>query len=54
MSDNPFLGQYILKSREIRKWRGIMRENVNYGQEWYNESLSEFLLANPFPKKTTY
>jgi hypothetical protein len=34
--DNSFLGQYTLKSQEIRKWRGIMMENGKYGQERYN------------------
>jgi hypothetical protein len=35
MRDNPFLGQYTLKSQEIRKWRGIMMESGKYGWEWY-------------------
>jgi hypothetical protein len=48
------LGQYTLKSQYIRKWRGIMMESGKYGQEWYDDSLREFLVANPFPKKTTY
>jgi hypothetical protein len=34
MRDNPFLGQYTLKSQEIRKWRGKMMESGKYGQEW--------------------
>jgi hypothetical protein len=54
MRDNPFLGQYTLKSQEKRKWRGIMMENGKYGQEWYDISLRDFLVANLFPKKTTY
>jgi hypothetical protein len=54
MRDNPFLGQYALKSQDIRKWRGIMMDNRKYGQEWYDGSLREFLVENPFPKKTTY
>jgi hypothetical protein len=33
LRDNPFLGQYTLKSQEIRKWRGIMMENDKYGWE---------------------
>jgi hypothetical protein len=45
MRDNPFLGQYTLKSQEIRKWRGLMVESG---------SLTEFLVANPSPRKTTY
>jgi hypothetical protein len=52
--DNPFLGQYTLKSQEMRKWRGIMMENGKYGRERYDGSLMDFLVANPFPKKTTY
>jgi hypothetical protein len=54
MRDNPFLGQYTLKSQEIRKWRGIMMESGKDGREWYNGSLKEFLVANLFPEKTTY
>jgi hypothetical protein len=54
MSDNPFLGQYTLKSQEIRKWGGIVMESGKYGQEWYDGSLREFIVANPSPKKTTY
>jgi hypothetical protein len=54
MTNNPFLGQYTLKSQEIRKWREIMMESGNYGWEWYDDSLREFLLANPSPRKTTY
>jgi hypothetical protein len=54
MRDNPFLGQYTLKSQEIRKQRGIMMENGKYGQEWYDVSLRDFQAKNSFPKKTTY
>jgi hypothetical protein len=54
MRDNPFLGQYTLKSQEIRKWRGVMMENCKYGQEQYDGLLRDFPIANPFPKKTTY
>jgi hypothetical protein len=54
MRDNPFLGQYTLKSQEIRKWRRIMMESGKYGWEWYDGSLWEFLVANPFQRKTTY
>jgi hypothetical protein len=43
MRDNPFLGQYTLKSQEIRKWRGIMMESGKYGRERYDGSLREFL-----------
>jgi hypothetical protein len=48
------LGQYTLKSQEIRKWRGTMMESGKYGRERYNGSLREFLVANPSPRKTTY
>jgi hypothetical protein len=48
------LSQYTLKSQEIRKWRGINMESGKYGWEWYNGSLRDFLVENPFPKKTTY
>jgi hypothetical protein len=54
MRDNPFLGQYTLKSQEIRKWRGIMMENDRYGRERYDGSLRDFPATDPFPKKTTY
>jgi hypothetical protein len=54
MRDNPFLGQYTLKSQEIRKLRGIMMESGTYGREWYNGSLREFPIPNPSPRKTTY
>jgi hypothetical protein len=54
MRDNPFLGQYTLKSQQIRKWRGIMMENGKYGWEWYNGSLRDFPAANPFQKKANY
>jgi hypothetical protein len=54
MRDNPFLGQYTLKSQEIRKWRGIMMKNGKYGREWYDGSLRDLPATNPFPKKTTY
>jgi hypothetical protein len=54
MRDNPFFGQYTLKSQEIRKWRGKMMESGKYGREWYGSSLREFPVANPSPRKTTY
>jgi hypothetical protein len=54
MRDNPFLGQYTLKSKEIRKWGGEVMKSGKYGWEWYNGSSREFLVANPFPKKNTY
>jgi hypothetical protein len=54
MRDNPFLGQYTLKSQEIRKRRGIMMKNGKYGWEWYDGPLRDFLATNPFPKKTGY
>jgi hypothetical protein len=54
MRDNPFLGQYSLRSQEIRKWRGIMMESDKYGREWYEGSLTKFLVENPFPEKATY
>jgi hypothetical protein len=54
MRDNPFLGQYTLKSQEIRKWRRTMMESGKYGREWYDGSLREFPVANPSPRKTIY
>jgi hypothetical protein len=54
MRDNPFLGQYTLKSQEMKKLRGIMMESGKYGQEWYNGLLREFPVENPSPRKTTY
>jgi hypothetical protein len=54
MRDNPLLGQYTLKSQEIRKWRGIMMESGKYYQEWYDRSLREFPVEKPSPRKTTY
>jgi hypothetical protein len=52
--ENPFLGQYTLKSQEIWKWRGMMMKNGKYGRERYDGPLREFLIANPFLRKTTY
>jgi hypothetical protein len=43
MRDNPFLGQYTLKSQEIRKWRQIVMESGKYGQEQYDGSSREFV-----------
>jgi hypothetical protein len=54
MRDNPFLGQYTLKSQEIRKWGEIVMEISKYGRERYDGSSREFLVANPYPRKTTY
>jgi hypothetical protein len=54
MRDNPFLGQYTLKSKEIRKWRGIIMKSGKYGRKQYDGSLRKFLVSNPFPKRTTY
>jgi hypothetical protein len=38
MRNNPFLGQYTLKSQEMRKWRGIMMESGKYDHEQYDGS----------------
>jgi hypothetical protein len=54
MRDNPFLGQYTLKSQEIRKWGQILIESGKYGQEQCDGSSREFLVANSSPRKTTY
>jgi hypothetical protein len=54
MRDNPFLGQYTLKSQEIRKWRGIMMESGKYSRKWYDDSLRELLVENTSLRKTTY
>jgi hypothetical protein len=54
MRDNPFLGQYTLKSKEIRKWGEIVMEIGKYGHEWYDGSSREFLVAYPSSRKTTY
>jgi hypothetical protein len=54
MRDNPFLSQYTLKSQDIRKWMGEMMKSGKHGREWYDGSLREFLVENPFPRKTTY
>ena len=54
MRDNPFLGQYTIKSQEIRKWGEIVMESGKYGWEGYDGSSREFLVANPSPRKTTY
>jgi hypothetical protein len=48
------LGQYTLKSQEIRKQRGIMMENGKYVREWYDGSSRDFPVENSFPKNTTY
>jgi hypothetical protein len=50
----PFLGQYTLKSQEIRKWRRKMMKSGKYGWERYDGSLRELSVANPSPRKTTY
>jgi hypothetical protein len=50
MRDNPFSGQYTLKSKEIRKCRGIMMESGKYGWEQYDGSLRESLVENPSPR----
>jgi hypothetical protein len=52
MRENSFLGQYTLKSQEIRKWRGIMMENSKYGWECYDGSLRDIPIENPFPNNT--
>jgi hypothetical protein len=54
MRGNPFLGQYTLKSKEIRKQRGIMMEKGKYVRERNDGSLRDLPVANPFPKRTTY
>jgi hypothetical protein len=54
MRDNPFLGHYTLKSQEIRKWGVLVMERGKYGQEWCDGSSRDFLVANPFPRETTY
>jgi hypothetical protein len=54
MRDNPLLGQYTLKSQEIRKWGEIVMESGKYGWERYDSVSREFLTANPSPRKTTY
>jgi hypothetical protein len=54
MRDNPFLGQYTLKSQEIRRWGEIVMKSGKYGQEWYDGSSREFLVPSPSPRKTTY
>jgi hypothetical protein len=54
MRDNPVLGQYTLKSQEIRTWGEIVMESGKYGREWYDGSSKDFLVANPSPRKTTY
>jgi hypothetical protein len=54
MRDNPFLGQYALKSQEIRKHRGIMMESGKYVWERYDGSSREFPVVNPSPRKITY
>jgi hypothetical protein len=41
MRDNPFLGQYTLKSQEIRKWGEIVMESGKYGREQYDGSSRE-------------
>jgi hypothetical protein len=54
MRDNPFLGQYTLKSQDIRKCGALVMESGKYGHEWYDGCLREFLETNPFQRKTTY
>jgi hypothetical protein len=54
MRDNSFLGQHTLKAQEIRKWGEIVMESGKYGQECYDVSSREFLVANPSSRKTIY
>jgi hypothetical protein len=54
ISDNPFLGQYTLKSQEIRKWGVYVMKSGKYDREQYDGSSREFLVANSFPRKSTY
>jgi hypothetical protein len=54
MRDNPFLGQYTLNSQETWKWGFQVMESGKNGWEWYDGSSREFLVANPFSRKTTY
>jgi hypothetical protein len=54
MRDNPFLGQYTLKSQEIRKWGEMVMESGKYGWERHDGSSREFLVENPSPRKTTF
>jgi hypothetical protein len=54
MRDNTFLGQYTLKSKEIRKLGETMMRSGKYGREWYDGSSGEFVVENPSPRKTTY
>jgi hypothetical protein len=48
MRDNPFLGQYTLKSQEMRKWGVLMMKSGKYGWERYDVFSKEFLVANRF------
>jgi hypothetical protein len=54
MRDNPFLGQYTLKSQEICKWGEIVMDSGKYGREQYDGSSRDLLVENPLPRKTTY
>jgi hypothetical protein len=54
MRDNPFLGQYTLKSQEIRRCGEMVMKSGKYGRKQYDGSSREFPVANPSPRKTTY
>jgi hypothetical protein len=51
MRNKPFLGQYTLKSQEIRKWRGKMMESGKYGRERYDDSIKGVPSSKPIPKE---
>jgi hypothetical protein len=48
------LGQYTLKSQEIRILGEIVMEYGKYGWEQYDVSSREFLVTNPSPRKIAY
>jgi hypothetical protein len=51
MRDNPFLGQYTIKSQAIRKWRGKMMENGKYGQGTIQWLIKGVPISKPIPKE---
>jgi hypothetical protein len=51
MRENPFLGQYTLKSQEMREIGGTLMESGKYGQKWYDGSSREFPSIKPIPKE---
>jgi hypothetical protein len=51
MRENPFLGQYTLKSPEIMKWGEIVTESGKYGQRKVPWLFKGVPSSKPIPKE---